>query len=1410
VAICPESGTARSGTSESTLSPPPESPRLDPANTIAVQKRGVEGNHRTVSKVGDVANNALARDQAVLPQNEATSDQLNQATSNEQLNENKGEESSNEVTVSQNPDQEQDNDDFPMFTIAPYIAGEFDQYEYEPLKGDPKQLEPEDELKDEEALNDPEDPKVSDELNVIDEQEDLEDPVTPNNEEADETQIIEEDIYGADSPRIEPATPQIFDEDVDDIDSPLPENATPRVEDLYAADTPRADSPTPLAATELINNSNINGTNAIIASEALTNALSEMAADVSTLEVPALSDATGAEMSRPPKLDGADVAPPSQATANTDNGVDSEVTSQVAVESQKMVEKVIIEFKKFTPLADFRKFLENADSMSYDELYHRTAAVSGALEIYQEEWDYLDKQTFSYERRKEVMKENALEEKKDEEDRKKADIKEASRKEDEAMRDLFHKYENNLKVRGSAWQAFLVQFQQRGGDPQDLERLRRLHDPAVVTALGKRIRLAQKEATKKTPLTGGDLPPLKKADRAPQFKKRRIIQDRVVFDERKQADVYAQNYNSKMTGNQKLLDRNAVDFGEDDSNEGGRPKRSTAKRAFYDTEQSESAPDTEPEALPAKRARTKRILDDGIASPGRPQTLFESRDGTPARVFPSGKRVGRPPGSKTKNPGGKATTQSKLNTVQVAEPSESEAEDGKLPNNEVESLAQELDLAQEQQLQAAATSLVAQTVGANVTAGEPVKKKHAGGRPKKNVAVEEPIAGPSNAPVGEVPVATKPKNKGGRPRKHPIPAGGAKARGGRGKKAFAPEPTAVQVGEEEEVIQSTEHDNESLFPSTSTSRPTTSSSGGTDGTFGGRPTRRAATRGKSQAQSASINLEDQPDAPGPSASTNGRSRRKRTVTEDNQIAQPIESGPSGDSEGDNIIVDTYRLELLEEVAPPKKRKPAVRTKRGKATAQAAAQPITPQEEVTPEQTGEGLNSTGRPKRKRAAALPESSIDPDLLGEYLSDDDGESPPPPKRRNARGGRKGKSVKREQTTDIDTGVDGDSSVPPSRKRAVRAVTKKNTVKQEMGYEESSGDSQVPQPPKTRKSRTNTLIVAEGAGPMAMASGSMAEIGEGPSAPAPKKRITSGGKQAAKDVEIMGENIVSKKRKALAVGKGKGIPLRDMIEPEIKNEEVNAQNGENADLELDGHDMADNEPPTKKRKVRAAKGKAVAPKTEDTGDEFEDSEDYTGIDPVEAELLRKKKRKSKKLAEATRKRWASGTMKGPMEKRKATNAAKKAAKLAADAAKLGGGEGAAVAGPSGTQLTGGAIHGDSVTEGVIGAVTGETMRNVTVLPVGNVNAGPVGNVHAATMGNISAGAMGAGPGPARASTRVRKPTIRAMGLDGADDYSEDEGDFRSEYDKYQALTSPKGEFTLGKRARKSYVGFDDDEESF
>ena len=64
-------------------------------------------------------------------------------------------------------------------------------------------------------------------------------------------------------------------------------------------------------------------------------------------------------------------------------------------------------------------------------------------------------------------------------------------------------------------------------------------------------------------------------------------------------------------------------------------------------------------------------------------------------------------------------------------------------------------------------------------------------------------------------------------------------------------------------------------------------------------------------------------------------------------------------------------------------------------------------------------------------------------------------------------------------------------------------------------------------------------------------------------------------------------------------------------------------------------------------------------------------------------------------------------------------------------------------------------------------------------------------------------------------------MGLDGADEYDDDsalEDQFATEYESYQALSSPKGHMQLGKRKRRSLMDLaaamrsddDEDEEYF
>jgi hypothetical protein len=167
----------------------------------------------------------------------------------------------------------------------------------------------------------------------------------------------------------------------------------------------------------------------------------------------------------------------------------------------------------------------------------------------------------------------------------------------------------------------------------------------------------------------------------------------------------------------------------------------------------------------------------------------------------------------------------------------------------------------------------------------------------------------------------------------------------------------------------------------------------------------------------------------------------------------------------------------------------------------------------------------------------------------------------------------------------------------------------------------------------------------------------------------------------------------------------------------------------------------------------------------------DEESLTPAAREELKKKRakeEKSRKLSESTKARWASGGMKKAQETRKANLALKKAAKEAA--AK----EAAAAAESS----------GPAPIEPAAPAPAIETPEQ------------PAPKKQKAQKPKPSLE-------PTRpASTRIRKPTRHAAGLDGAADEDEDElaEQFRSEYDRYQALTSA-GSPGLGKRVRKPLI---------
>lgn len=245
------------------------------------------------------------------------------------------------------------------------------------------------------------------------------------------------------------------------------------------------------------------------------------------------------------------------------------------------------------------------------------------------------------------------------------------------------------------------------------------------------------------------------------------------------------------------------------------------------------------------------------------------------------------------------------------------------------------------------------------------------------------------------------------------------------------------------------------------------------------------------------------------------------------------------------------------------------------------------------------------------------------------------------------------------------------------------------------------------------------------------------------------------------------------------------------------------------------------------------------------EEEIDESTLDPEALEKLRKKRIKSAKLSESLRKRWEGGHMAGAMETRRVTNAAKKAAKEAAAVPAAGGTflpaapaiapnppAPRAILKPTGPKP---AAKAAPKTVPKITLKTGPkpAPKAIQPQPAGPELAAaetPVPKrkkpnpkpAKAVASGSGKKGAPGSAVPPSRKpSGRKRKPTRTAMGMDGAADSSEEDREeggelqqqFKSEYEHYQALTSPGSPILLGKRARRTKMDlqaevFDDGEE--
>jgi len=433
-------------------------------------------------------------------------------------------------------------------------------------------------------------------------------------------------------------------------------------------------------------------------------------------------------------------------------------------------------FPKLTPMDVFESFLKNPEDMTYEELYDRTALVSESLVAYQDEWDEIDKETTAYESAEKAALKRVEERNKE--------ATERERLFDNERRDRIRiTYTRQVDMTAKEFAQWAAEYEKENPESECMKYLMDLRDSKKMAAINKKIAAENKK--KESVLEGAppDKVPAKTKEETAIDDKKRLgrLKDPSEFEEQMLKDAYGKRRvrSNNLAGGTNGEDT-ALTAGEAETNR-ARTRRNTTKK--YAAEFSPS-PETEEEGLPAKRARKPKIYEDGVETAGR--SRVPSRSATPVvRTFPSGKRVGRPP------------TKSKLQAVQTVSKSVSpHAANGTEPR--------ELGPLEEAQLHDAAESLVNQTVF-DQAAAPPVKKKHAGGRPRKirpeaSTAVSQP-AEPADVPV------SKPRNKGGRPRKNRIQAPPESTI----KIETAPQ-ADVQLGEENGILQSTEQGDEPQEP----------------------------------------------------------------------------------------------------------------------------------------------------------------------------------------------------------------------------------------------------------------------------------------------------------------------------------------------------------------------------------------------------------------------------------------------------------------------------------------------------------------------------------------------------------------------------------------------------------------------
>ncbi|CCU81424.1 hypothetical protein BGHDH14_bgh01801 [Blumeria hordei DH14] len=315
-------------------------------------------------------------------------------------------------------------------------------------------------------------------------------------------------------------------------------------------------------------------------------------------------------------------------------------------------------FKKLIPISTIEEYLSNPETMTYDGLYQRTEDIALLMATLQDEARKIDKKLHDFEAAKKSEQQIAAEEAKLEEEQ-------MQKEKDAIFEVLLNKYGSFARSTVEEWINFHENFYENHVEenPKHRKILLLLRNPQYISDYYKRSFAKQKAELKAHTVKLAntiDSPPSKieqKAMEESDRKKRKPAIDSLIFDDRKMTDVYGLSYKAgdAFVGNQILKDRyENSKYVRNISNvdEKSRPKRARGKRGNYDTDQSDNTPvasDTE-ESLPLKRTRTTRLTVDRMASRVSTKTRVPSRESTPSiapKVFASGKRIGRPPGSKS-------------------------------------------------------------------------------------------------------------------------------------------------------------------------------------------------------------------------------------------------------------------------------------------------------------------------------------------------------------------------------------------------------------------------------------------------------------------------------------------------------------------------------------------------------------------------------------------------------------------------------------------------------------------------------------------------------------------------------------------------------------------------------------------